>query len=70
MLKKVMHGEDDESIRAFAEIARIDVSGFTLLSCSSDQSAIEQAKVFSPQLILLDVMMPQLDGLQTLAAIR
>ena len=69
-LERVMHVEDDESIRAVAEIALTDVAGFTLLSCDSGQSALAQAETFAPQLILLDVMMPQMDGLQTLAALR
>lgn len=69
-LERVMHVEDDESIRAVAEIALTDVAGFTLLSCDSGQSALAQVEGFAPQLILLDVMMPQMDGLQTLAALR
>lgn len=69
-LERVMHVEDDESIRAVAEIALTDVAGYTLLSCDSGQSALAQAEGFAPQLILLDVMMPQMDGLQTLAALR
>ncbi|MDX1539031.1 response regulator [Arsukibacterium sp.] len=69
-LQRVMHVEDDESIRTVAEIALVDVAGFTLLSCDSGQSALAQAEAFAPQLILLDVMMPQMDGLQTLAALR
>tara|TARA_Y100001937_G_scaffold117410_1_gene170633 strand:+ start:8222 stop:8605 length:384 start_codon:yes stop_codon:yes gene_type:complete len=69
-LERIMHVEDDESIRAVAEIALTDVAGFTLLSCDSGQSALAQAEAFAPQLILLDVMMPQMDGLQTLAALR
>lgn len=69
-LQKIMHVEDDESIRTVAEIALVDVAGFKLLSCDSGITAIAQAEAFAPQLILLDVMMPQLDGLQTLAALR
>lgn len=70
MLERVMHVEDDESIRAITEIALTDVAGITLLSCDSGKSALAQAEDFAPQLILLDVMMPQMDGLQTLAALR
>lgn len=69
-LQRVMHVEDDESIRAVAEIALTDVAGFELLSCDSGQSALAQAEAFAPQLILLDVMMPHMDGLQTLLALR
>ncbi|KKO47232.1 chemotaxis protein CheY [Arsukibacterium ikkense] len=70
VLERVMHVEDDESIRAVAEIALTDVAGFELLSCDSGQRALAQVEAFAPQLILLDVMMPQMDGLQTLAGLR
>lgn len=69
-LQRVMHVEDDESIRAVAEIALTDVAGFELLSCDGGHSALAQVEAFAPQLILLDVMMPKMDGLQTLVALR
>ena len=69
-LQRVMHVEDDESIRAVTEIALTDVAGFTLLSCDSGHNALMQVEAFAPQLILLDVMMPKMDGLQTLVALR
>lgn len=69
-LQRIMHVEDDESIRAVAEIALKDVAGFDLLSCESGQQALQALDSFRPELILLDVMMPEMDGLQTLAAIR
>ena len=69
-LNRIMHVEDDESIRMVAEMALVDVAGFELLSCDSGQSALAQAEAFAPELVLLDVMMPKMDGLQTLAELR
>lgn len=69
-LTRIMHVEDDESIRMITEMALVDVAGFELLSCDSGQSALEQAEAFAPELVLLDVMMPKMDGLQTLAELR
>lgn len=69
-LTRIMHVEDDESIRAVAEIALVDVAGFELLSCDGGHSALAQVEAFMPQLILLDVMMPQMDGLQTFSALK
>lgn len=69
-LTRVMHVEDDESIRMVAEMALADVAGFELLSCDGGHSALQQAEAFAPELILLDVMMPKMDGLQTLAELR
>lgn len=69
-LKRVMHVEDDESIRMIAELALVDVSGLELLSCDSGQSALQQVESFMPDLILLDVMMPKMDGLETIKALK
>lgn len=69
-LKKILHVDDDESIRDIVEIALVDLSGFTLVSTSSGQEAIERLEHFQPDLILLDVMMPEMDGLETLRRIR
>lgn len=69
-LSRLMHIEDDESIRLVVEMALVDVSGFELLSCDGGESALEQVEAYAPQLIVLDVMMPKMDGLQTLAALR
>lgn len=69
-LMRIMHVEDDESIRLVVEMSLVDVAGFELLSCDGGESALQQVVSFAPQLILLDVMMPKMDGLQTLAALR
>mgnify|MGYP006161839085 CR=1 FL=1 len=69
-LERVLHVEDDESIRMVAEIALTDVAGFTLLSCEGGKAALAQVEAFSPQLILLDVMMPEMDGYETMRRIR
>jgi len=69
-LEKILHVEDDESIRIIVEMALVDLSGFTLCACDSGAEAIAQVEQFAPDLILLDAMMPGMDGLQTLAKIR
>ncbi|WP_415182682.1 response regulator [Phaeovulum sp.] len=65
MLKKILHVDDDDDIRAVTRLALELVGGFTVFQCASGQEAIEQAESFAPDLILLDVMMPGLDGVQT-----
>ncbi len=67
---RILHVEDDEDIRAVTEIALVQLSGFQLCSCDSGAMALSLAQAFQPDLMLLDVMMPQMDGLQTLAALR
>ena len=69
-LQKIMLVEDEEDIRAVAELALEAVGGFTLKACESGASALESLDRFRPQLILLDVMMPMMDGPSTLREIR
>lgn len=70
MLERIMLVEDEEDIRAVAEVALEAVGGFTLKTCDSGQSALATMEAFQPQLIVLDVMMPGMDGPTTLKAIR
>jgi CheY-like chemotaxis protein len=68
-LQRILHVEDDPSIQAVAKLALEAVGGFQVLSCSSGQAALDQLAAFAPDFILLDVMMPDMDGPQTLAHI-
>lgn len=68
-LSRILHVEDDPSIQAVAKIALEAVGGFRVLSCSCGQDALDQVQGFAPDFILLDVMMPGMDGPQTLAKI-
>ncbi|MFW5947818.1 MAG: response regulator, partial [Gemmatimonadota bacterium] len=47
-----------------------DAGGYELELCASGTEALEAAPGFRPDLILLDVVMPELDGLATLEALR
>lgn len=69
-LNKILYVEDDPDIRAIAELALQDVGGFNAALCSSGQQALEVASEFEPDLILLDVMMPEMDGPETMRRLR
>lgn len=69
-LQRILFVEDDPDIQAVACLSLQAVGGFTVEICSSGLEAIEQAPVFAPDLILLDVMMPGMDGVSTLKALR
>lgn len=66
-LTRILHVEDDRSIQAVAKVALEAVGGYTVLSCASGQEALDRVQGFAPDFILLDVMMPGMDGPQTLA---
>ncbi|WP_100637927.1 response regulator [Marinobacter salexigens] len=69
-LKRIMMVEDEPDIRSVAELALEAIGGFELIACESGQQALEQIVDSRPQLIILDVMMPGMDGPETLKAIR
>ena len=69
-LSKILYVEDEDDIRTIALLALEIVGGLTLKPCSSGEQAIKEGASFAPDLILLDVMMPGMDGPATLAALR
>jgi len=69
-LQRILYVEDEADIRAVAQLALESVGGFTVKTCSSGEEALREAEAFAPELILLDVMMPGMDGPSTLRALR
>ena len=69
-LNRVMHVDDDESIRMITSLTLETVGNFEVLSCDSGFMAIENYAEFQPQVVLMDVMMPELDGPGTLAELK
>ncbi|MBU2223488.1 MAG: response regulator [Gammaproteobacteria bacterium] len=69
-LVRIMHVEDDTSIQDVVRVALEIVGGFQVNTCSCGQDALDQFTPFQPQLILLDVMMPGMDGPTTLKQLQ
>lgn len=69
-LKRILYVEDEPDIQAVAKIALEAVGGFELKVCSGGEEAIAAATDFAPDLFLLDVMMPGMDGPTTLSELR
>ena len=69
-LKRIAYVEDDPDIREVAQIALKMVGGYELSTFISGQQALVHIPTLQPQLILLDVMMPGLDGPTTLNRLR
>lgn len=69
-LQRILYVEDEADIRAVARVALQHVGGFTVKLCADGAEAVRDAADFAPDMILLDVMMPGLDGPRTLAALR
>jgi len=69
-LERILYVEDDIDIRAIALLALEAVGGFSVLACATGSEAIKKAPDFRPDLLLLDVMMPGMDGPDTLRTLR
>ena len=69
-LVRILYVEDEPDIQAVARIALESVGGFEVKICSSGIEALKVVTEFNPDLLLLDVMMPDMDGVSTLREIR
>lgn len=63
--KKILIIDDDEDILEVAQLTFEAVSGWQVFTATSGSKGINQAQLQQPDAILLDVMMPEMDGLAT-----
>lgn len=61
---------DDEPVNRDVLIAFLDESGHELLEAGNGQEALEQVARHSPDLLLLDIMMPEIDGFEVIKRLR
>lgn len=69
-LVRILYVEDQQDIRLVAKMALEAVGGFTVIACASGQEALSSAAAAMADLLLLDIMMPGMDGPSTLKALR
>ena len=67
---RILYVEDEPDIRTIAKIALEKIGGFTVRVCGSGREALDAVSGFAPDCVILDVMMPGMDGPSTLAALR
>jgi two-component system OmpR family response regulator len=70
ILRKILLVDDEADIRLIAEISLSSLGGWEVLQAGSGREALELAARERPDLILLDVMMPGMDGMTTLQKLR
>ncbi|WP_315721563.1 MULTISPECIES: response regulator [unclassified Bradyrhizobium] len=66
----ILHVDDEPDIREVVELSLGLDPDFIVHSCGSGRDAVAMAAELAPDIILLDVMMPVLDGPATLAQLR
>jgi CheY-like chemotaxis protein len=68
--QRILHVDDQRDIRGIVNLALAKIGGFSVCSCSSGEEALANAKGFDPELLLVDMNMPGMDGMDLLARMR
>jgi two-component system, OmpR family, alkaline phosphatase synthesis response regulator PhoP len=68
--RRILLIEDEDDIREIATLSLESIGGWIAISASSGKEGIIKAQSEKPDAILLDVMMPDMDGPATLQALR
>ena len=68
--KHILIVDDEDDIREVAQLALEAVGGWRVSTASSGIDGLAKAKAEQPDAILLDVMMPDMDGLETFQNLR
>jgi len=66
---RILVVDDEERILNFLR-AKLKVSGYEVLTASNGVEALEQAQAQEPDMIVLDLIMPKMDGFETLKELR
>ncbi len=69
-LQKILYVEDDSDIRKIVSMSLEMVGEYSVAACESCAVALQVVDDFAPDLLLLDVMMPEVDGPSTLRQLR
>ena len=69
-LRHILLIEDDPDIQEVVRMVLEMIGRFAVTACSSEQEALECVTRAMPDMVLLDFMMPGMDGAETLAALR
>ena len=69
-LKRILYAEDDEDIRTIVKLCIENFSECEIEFAENGKILLEKVVDYKPDLILLDVMMPEMDGITTLKNLR
>ncbi|MFT7209397.1 MAG: two-component system alkaline phosphatase synthesis response regulator PhoP, partial [Flavobacteriales bacterium] len=67
--QRVLLVDDDQDILDLVKY-NLEKEGFEVETADNGKEGVKRAKEFLPELILLDVMMPEMDGMETCIEIR
>jgi len=61
--KKVLIADDDPVILRLIQV-NLELEGYQVLTANNGEEAVDKATAEHPDLVILDIMMPRLDGYQ------
>lgn len=67
--KSVLIIDDDSTLREMYE-EYLKASGFTVVTAQDGQEGLDQAKLSKPSAVLLDLMMPKMNGIEVLRRLK
>lgn len=68
--QRVLIADDEPDILEISRIALETVGGFEVLVCSSGEELLERLSAFQPDLVIVDVLMPDMTGPEVFEEIR
>jgi len=68
MKKKILVVEDEEGLRLFYE-EELEAEGYEVITATNGKEAIQKLEEDKPDLVVLDIVMPVMDGMEALGRI-
>lgn len=69
MAKKILAVDDEKHIVRLVQI-NLEKEGYEVATANTGREALEKVAEFQPDLIVMDVMMPEMDGLEALSRLK
>lgn len=70
MSRSILIVDDEEDVKEIAQMGLVMAADWNVITASSGREGLELAETQQPEVILLDLMMPEWDGKQTLKQLK
>lgn len=69
MAKSILVADDDPDILSIVSMS-LEAQGYSVFKAANGREAVDQARLHSPDLILMDMMMPELSGYEAVTELK